>query len=48
VVAKENVEEFVENMFGRTDLSDRSIGGLIKLARFAKQYLNSPDYVGRG
>ena len=45
VVAKENVEEFVENMFGRADLSDRSIGGFIKLANFAKEYLNSPDYV---
>ena len=32
-------------MFGRADLSDRSIGGLIKLANFAKEYLNSPDYV---
>jgi sterol 3beta-glucosyltransferase len=45
VVAKENVEVFVENMFGRADLSDRSIGGLIKLAKFAKAYLNSADYV---
>ncbi|MEE8308552.1 MAG: glycosyltransferase [Gammaproteobacteria bacterium] len=45
VVAKENVAEFVENMFGRADLSDRSIGGFIKLANFAKEYLNSPDYV---
>jgi len=45
VVAKENVAEFVENMFGRADLSDRSIGGFIKLANFAKKYLNSQDYV---
>ena len=45
VVAKENVEEFVENMFGRADLSDRSIGGLTRLANFAKEYLNSSDYV---
>jgi sterol 3beta-glucosyltransferase len=45
VVARENVESFVENMFGQADLSDRSIGGFIKLARFAKEYLNSPDYV---
>ena len=45
VVAKENVAEFVENMFGRADLSDRSIAGFIKLAKFAKEYLNSPDYV---
>ena len=45
VVAKENVASFVENMFGQADLSDRSIGGFIKLARFAKEYLNSPDYV---
>lgn len=47
VVAKENVAEFVENMFGRADLSDRSIGGFIKLAKFAKEYLNSPDYVAK-
>lgn len=45
VVAKENVEVFVENMFGRADLSDRSISGLIRLAKFAKVYLNSADYV---
>jgi sterol 3beta-glucosyltransferase len=45
VIAKENVTEFVENMFGRADLSDRSIGGLIRLSKFAKEYLNSPDYV---
>ena len=45
VVAKENVSEFVENMFGRADLSDRAIGGFIKLAKFAKEYLNSPNYV---
>jgi len=45
VVAQENVAEFVENMFGRADLSDRSIRGFIKLANLAKAYLNSPDYV---
>jgi len=45
VVAKENVAEFVEEMFGRADLSDRSIRGFIKLASFAKEYLNSPHYV---
>lgn len=47
VTAKENVEEFVENMFGLADLSDRSIRGLLKLANFAKKYLNSPDYVAK-
>ena len=45
VIAEENVTEFVESMFGGADLSDRSISGFIKLARFAKEYLNSPDYV---
>lgn len=45
VIAKENLAEFVENMFGQADLSDRSIGGLIKLSNFAKAYLNNPDYV---
>ena len=44
VVAKENIEAFVENMFGRADPSDRSIRGTIKLAKFGKEYLNSPDY----
>ena len=45
VLAKENIEVFVESMFGQVDPSDRSIGGYIKLARFAKEYLNSPDYM---
>lgn len=45
VVAKENIEEFVEHMFGQVDLSDRSIKGLFKLAKFAKEYLYNPDYV---
>ncbi|MGI9568746.1 MAG: hypothetical protein ACR2PH_03175, partial [Desulfobulbia bacterium] len=45
VIARENVSEFVENMFGQADLSDRSITGFRKLAKFAKEYLNSPDYV---
>jgi len=41
VIAQENVADFVENMFGQADLSDRTIGGLIKLANFAKKYVNS-------
>lgn len=45
VVARENVADFVENMFGRADLSDRSIRGFMKLSRFGKEYLNSPTYV---
>ena len=45
VIAKENVEAFVENMFGQADPSDRSIGGLFRLAKFAKAYLNSPEYI---
>lgn len=45
VIAKENISNFVENMFGKANLSDRSISGLIKLAKFAKGYLNNPDYV---
>lgn len=45
VVAEENVAQFVESMFAGADLSDRSIGGFIKLAKFAKEYLNSPDYL---
>ena len=44
VVAKENIEAFVENMFGQADPSDRSIRGTMKLAKFGKEYLNSPDY----
>jgi len=44
IVAKENIEEFVEKMFGNVDPSDRSIGGLIKLAKFAKEHLGSEDY----
>ena len=44
VVAKENIETFVENMFGQADPSDRSIRGVIKLAKIGKEYLNSPDY----
>jgi sterol 3beta-glucosyltransferase len=45
VVAKENIEAFVENMFGQADPSDRSIRGILKLAKFAKEHLNSPEYV---
>jgi sterol 3beta-glucosyltransferase len=45
VVAKESIAEFVEQMFCKADLSDRSIGGFMKLAKFAKTYLNSADYV---
>ena len=45
VIAKESITEFVEAMFGRADPSDRSVGGLTRLAKFAKEYLNSPDYV---
>jgi sterol 3beta-glucosyltransferase len=45
VVAEENVADFVENMFGQVDLADRSISGLVKLAKFAKAYTNNADYV---
>jgi sterol 3beta-glucosyltransferase len=45
VVAEENIADFVENMFGQLDLADRSISGLVKLAKFAKAYMNSADYV---
>ncbi len=45
VVAKENIEVFVEQLFGRVDVSDRSLRGLMKLARFGKEYLNDPEYV---
>ncbi|MCP4361913.1 MAG: glycosyltransferase family 1 protein, partial [Chloroflexi bacterium] len=45
VVAQENIEAFVENMFGQANPSDRSIRGTMKLAKFGKEYLNSPDYV---
>lgn len=45
LIAKENVAEFLGNMFGRVDLSDRSIRGFIGLANFAKEYLDSPGYV---
>lgn len=45
IVAEENVEEFVENLFGRVDLSDRSVRGQMKLSKVAKEYLNSPDYL---
>lgn len=44
VVAKENIEAFVENMFGQANPSDRSIRGTLKLAKFGKEYLNSPEY----
>lgn len=45
VVAQENIEAFVENMFGQANPSDRSIRGTMKLAKFGKAYLNSPEYV---
>ncbi len=45
VVAQESIEAFVENMFGQADPSDRSIRGTMKLAKFSKEYLNSPEYV---
>jgi sterol 3beta-glucosyltransferase len=45
IEAKENIADFVESMFGHADLSDRSIRGLLKLAKFAKTYLNNTDYV---
>lgn len=37
VVARENIEVFVEQLFGRVDVSDRSFRGLMKLARFGKE-----------
>ena len=45
IVAKENMEEFVEMMFSKADPSDRSIGGIIKLAKAASTYLNSDKYI---
>ena len=45
VVAKENIEVFIEQLFGQVDVSDRSLRGLMKLAKFGKEYLNDPDYV---
>lgn len=45
IEAQENVSDFVTEMFGNVDLADRSISGIIKLAKFSKQYLNSPEYV---
>lgn len=45
VAAKENVEDFVQGLFGQADLSDRSVCGVLKLAKVAKAFLNSPDYV---
>jgi len=44
VVAQESIKAFVENMFGQANPSDRSIRGTLKLAKFAKEYLNSPEY----
>jgi len=45
VTAQENITEFVESLFGQVDLSDRSIKGLFKLAKFGKEYLSSPEYI---
>ncbi len=35
VAAQENIESFVEKLFGEVAPSDRSIRGLIRLAKFA-------------
>jgi sterol 3beta-glucosyltransferase len=45
IVAQENIGDFVSGMFEQVDLSDRSIGGVVKLAKFAKSYLNSDSYI---
>ena len=45
VAAKENIEEFVEQLFGQVDLADRSLSGFLKLAKFGREYINSDDYV---
>lgn len=44
IEAQENALTFVENMFGQANPSDRSIRGTMKLARFGREYLNSPEY----
>lgn len=45
IAAEENVADFVEDLFGQLDLSDRSVRGQLKLAQTAKKYQNSPGYL---
>lgn len=45
VAAGESIAGFVEQLFGEVDLSDRSLSGLMKLAKFGRQYINSAEYV---
>jgi len=45
IIAKENMGDFVSAMFEHVDLADRSMRGVIKLAKFAKIYLNSDSYI---
>jgi sterol 3beta-glucosyltransferase len=45
IIAKENMGDFVLAMFEHLDLSDRSMSGVIKLAKFANRYLNSDSYI---
>lgn len=45
VAASESIAGFVEQLFGEVDLSDRSLSGLMKLAKFGRQYINSAEYV---
>jgi sterol 3beta-glucosyltransferase len=45
IPAEENVADFVEDLFGQLDLSDRSVRGQLKLAQTAKAYQNSPGYL---
>jgi UDP:flavonoid glycosyltransferase YjiC (YdhE family) len=45
IIAKENMGDFVSAMFEHVDLADRSMRGVIKLAKFAKSYLNSDSYI---
>ena len=44
VAAEESIEGFVEQLFGEVDLSDRSFSGMMKLAKFGRQYINSAEY----
>lgn len=45
VAARENVADFIKNLFGMIDISDRSFLGLIKLGKVAKAYTSSEKYV---
>jgi sterol 3beta-glucosyltransferase len=45
VAARENIATFMERLFGEVDLSDRSLSGVIKLAKFGRKYINDPEYV---